>query len=158
MTRTFRPPLSREDLELTLDDGETVVAQGRASIPPPPSASQVPPITPAFLIGRLIERWVEGGAEAEQIADDTSNTGFPLTQHMVMVLTTERILTWSRQGHPGDPRTVLASVPLARVSSVTATIPRLGSGKDVRITLKDGLNVLVRVDSTFANALISRIK
>ena len=113
---------------------------------------------PLFLIGGLVDRWTRRVFEAADIAEETESTSFPLEPHMVAIVTTERILTWSRDRDPGNPETVLANVPFEQIDSINTEIPRLGSGMDARITMKDGLQVRIRVDHRLADVLVSSIR
>ncbi|HEX6394281.1 MAG TPA: hypothetical protein VFZ97_12630 [Acidimicrobiales bacterium] len=151
--------LSDEDLRAILHDGETIVAQGHVSIPPPPPPPRrAPRFSPGFLIGGWLNDRLDAAVEAERVADETALTSFPLDRYMVLVLTSERILTWSTHCHPGDPNTVLADVPLWQIHSITTEDLPLGPRKDVQITMQDGLIVVLRVDSVLANILVTRIR
>lgn len=153
--------LSNEDLSSLLHDGETIVAQGHASIPPPPELEQrrrVPALTPDVFIARWLGDRLDAACEAERLADESVDTSFPLDQYMWIVVTTERILTWSLHCHPGDPNTVLADVPLWQIHSITTDDLPMGPRKDVQIEMQDGLNVVIRVDTVLANTLATRIR
>lgn len=149
--------LPDRELRAVLHDDETVVAQGRASITPR-SSRDVVAVEPLFFIGGLVDRWTRRVFEAADIAEETESTSFPLEPHMVAIVTTERILTWSRDRDPGNPETVLANVPFEQIDSINTEIPRLGSGMDARITMKDGLQVRIRVDHRLADVLVSSIR
>lgn len=160
MAKKGSGPFTEADLVRVLHDGETIVGQGHASIPPPPSTTgrRITSIWPTTFVEQWLADRLETACEAERVTNETFGTSFPLDRNMAVVVTSERILTWSMSCRPGDPATLLADVPLWQIQSITTDDLPLGPRKEVQITMQDGLIVVMRVDSVLANLLVTRIR
>jgi hypothetical protein len=121
--------VSDDDLKPVLHSGENVVAQGPADLSVPPLP--MPDSPPALLGGLLVRAWrslrPEDPVEAASLIADSRGTAFPLERHMVLVLTSERILTWGIRTRLARPHTLLADVPLWQIKTVTTGLPASGT-------------------------------
>jgi hypothetical protein len=152
--------VSDDDLKPVLHSGEKVVAQGPADLSVPPLP--MPDSPPALLGGLLVRAWrslrPEDPVEAASLIEDSRDTAFPLDRHMVLVLTSERILTWSSRTRRVRSDTLLADVPLWQIQSITSDYLPPGPRKDIRITMQDGLSVDIRLPTHLADLLRNQFR
>jgi hypothetical protein len=152
--------VSDDDLKPVLHSGENVVAQGPADLSVPPLP--MPDSPPALLGGLLVRAWrslrPEDPVEAASLIADSRGTAFPLERHMVLVLTSERILTWGIRTRLARPHTLLADVPLWQIKTVTTDYLPPGPKMDIRITMQDGVTVAIRVPTFLADVLRNQFR
>lgn len=144
-----------EDLRGILHDGETIVAQGDAEMPLAPRRTI--PVGIFTLLSFLMER-SRYSDDVTRLIDETAGTRFPLDFAMALVLTSERLLTWSADLCPEGPDDLLADLPLWQIKYITTSYEPPGPKSDVRITLQYGTVAVVRVDTVLADILVTQFR
>ena len=140
-------PFSLTELQPLLRDGETLVGESRAELSLPKRR------LPVIGLGQWSIRQAKTSFLIDDLIEKSADTAIPLDLHMVIVLTSERLLVWGSDASPKDPDSLLADVPRSQIKWIRTEPRPLGRKIDVQIALHDGTTAIVRVENRFGQAM-----
>jgi hypothetical protein len=144
-----------DDIYAILDSDEIIVALGWAEVRMPRQGIlTVVPIGSLIRLGYVIVN----KRRAADLRKRTATDELPLDRHMGVVLTSQRLMTWSATRYPRRRKALLGHVPRHTINSVTLPYSSSGPHKTVVIQMRGDPAIRFRVDASLAEALVREFK